>query len=61
MQTLQAMVYEALDNAKANGYGVADNSIPAIVQDLKECDADLEDVLEADIRPHVEAWLKANT
>jgi hypothetical protein len=53
---LQKAVFEALDNAKANGYDQAHVDATLLAVDMKDCDADLADVPIAELLPHIKAW-----
>lgn len=59
MKDLQAMVYSALDNAVADGYDITKCPVRVIIQDLGAYDGDLETFEEAEIKPHIEAWLNS--
>lgn len=62
---LRSKVFEALDNAVENGaivladLGVEPHLMPKqMAEDLTVFDADLERYTAAELRPHVEAWIK---
>lgn len=59
-EEIKKAVFEALDNAKTNGFDQAEVNAVFVAVDLKECDADLEDVPTAELLPHVKAWQKAS-
>jgi hypothetical protein len=56
---LQAIVWDALDNGKANGWDPCPVSVAVIVANLKDLCADLEQISERRIGPAVTAWLSA--
>lgn len=65
MTDLEVIVHEALDNAKANGYGPTPGDIQIgtpeeVARDLTDCCADLECVSPEDIEPWVKTWLTKN-
>ena len=53
---LRRAVFEALDNAIANGFTMTAMTNDQIAVDLKDCDADLENVAESDLVPIIEEW-----
>lgn len=57
---LRSHIFAALRNALINGYDLREWTVDAIVTDLLDCDADLEGLDPAQIRPHVRAWLNLN-
>lgn len=59
---LRATVFESLNNAVENGFFdegryLHGATAEAIVNDLKDCDAECEPVPADELLPHVEAWL----
>ncbi|WP_407304053.1 hypothetical protein [Acinetobacter sp.] len=55
----KAFVYEALGNAKENGYDeLFDMTSAEIAHDIKEYDAELELTKTEHLIPHIEEWLK---
>lgn len=59
---VRATVFYSLNNAEENGFFeegfyLHGATVEAIVDDLKECDAECEAVPAEELIPHVEAWL----
>jgi len=57
---IRSAVFEALDNAAKNGFDMKEYENGVIIQDLLDCDADLEDLPFDALLPHVRAWKKAH-
>lgn len=54
---IKAAVFEALNNAVANGHDVSCFEDPELVAvDLTDLDADLEDQAIKDLVPHIKVW-----
>lgn len=54
------LVFEALNNAKDNGYDARGEDVEDTISELLAYDADLENQTRDALRPHVEAWMEAN-
>lgn len=59
-EEIRAAVFEALDNATANGYAVASSSPERIATDLLTYDAGLEDQTETKLVPHIREWIASH-
>jgi hypothetical protein len=53
---MRRAVFEALDNAVANGFDMPSLASDDIARDLKDCDADLASAAESDLVPIVDEW-----
>lgn len=56
-QRIRVAVFEALDNAVANGHDFVDHSVKQVIDDLMTCDADLEGARPDDLEPWVREWM----
>jgi hypothetical protein len=55
--TIERMVYQALDNARENGYDQRFLTPEDIAHDLTDCDADLGGAHVNDLLPHIASWM----
>jgi hypothetical protein len=57
---IKELVFQALDNARANGFNPCEDTSVDIAQDLADFDADLEGKPASELTPHILEWKKAN-
>lgn len=59
---MKQLVFEALNNAKANGHNYAlTEDLLWVAEDMINCCSDFETVEAEDLIPHIEEWQKLNT
>lgn len=57
---IKKLVFEALNNAKENGYEPEKESVEYWANDLIDYDADLENCEPEELTPYIEEWRKFN-
>jgi hypothetical protein len=56
---IKALVFQALDNARENGYSFPEMTFAQIAEDIVECDAELENTAVDIVEPYVrDYWLE---
>lgn len=54
---IRAVVFQALDNAVANGYDMFNEPVDQVAMDLIGCCRDFEEIGDYNVLvPHIEAW-----